>query len=173
MILEHLQRNALKWASPSVHHSPQWATHASDHQLRIKTLFHDATGEISWLAGCTGETFLYFLKSIKKEKQRSTEYTSNRSINPSKASCPSRTSHKPKQLDVSKEINSAQAWVSGTMENGNKHKYIHTMSNTERNKWELDMWAIVSNLLSLCEIYVTLISSPPLHSWLLLASQIR
>ena len=56
-----------------------------------------------------GETFLYFLKSIKKEKQRSTEYTSNRSINPSKASCPSRTSHKPKQLDVSKEINSAQA----------------------------------------------------------------
>ena len=39
MILEHLQRNALNWASPSVHHSLQWATHASDHQLRIKTLF--------------------------------------------------------------------------------------------------------------------------------------
>ena len=56
-----------------------------------------------------GETFLYFLKSIKKEKQRSTEYTSNRVINPSKASRPSRTSHKPEQLDVSREILSAQA----------------------------------------------------------------
>ena len=56
-----------------------------------------------------GGTFLYFLKSIKKEKQRSTEYTSYRVINPSKASQPSRTSHKPEQLDVSREILSAQA----------------------------------------------------------------
>ena len=51
-----------------------------------------------------------FSKVIKK-RQRTDEYTSNRVITPSKVSCSSRTSHKPRQLDVSRGISSARASV--------------------------------------------------------------
>ena len=58
----------------------------------------------------SGGIISLFSKVIKKS-QRTTEYTSNRVINPSKASCSRQTSHKPRQLDVSSEILCAHASV--------------------------------------------------------------
>ena len=69
-----------------------------------------------------GETFLYFPKSIKKEKQRSTECTSNRVINPSKASWPSRTSYN--NNNIKKSYNN---------DNNDNNNNNHNNSNNNNN----------------------------------------